>query len=110
MSNQPCPLSHRAGAKHVNFLSGFPNSYVTAQHVFSHRLDVTSQRLGLLGMNVDAMREILSIDAWAEWIRSQDTAWLFLLILALVVAVVAVWSSTLQPDNSRKPEKDKSGT
>lgn len=79
------------------------------QHVFSHRLDVASQRLGLLGMSEGAMREILSIDTWTEWIRSQDTAWLFLLILALVVAVVAVWSSNLQPDNSRKP-KDKAGT
>ncbi len=56
------------------------------------------------------MKGILDIDAWAEWFRSQDTAWLFLLILALVIAVVVVWSSTLRPDNTREPEDDESRT
>lgn len=45
-------------------------------------------------------------DAWAEWIRSLDTSWLFLLILTLVVAVVVVWSGSLQPDNTKEPQDD----
>ncbi len=64
----------------------------------------------LLRMNEGAMKGILDIDAWAEWIRCQDTAWLFLLILVLVIAVVVVWSSTLRPGNTRVPEKDKPRT
>ena len=45
-------------------------------------------------------------DAWAEWIRSLDAAWLFLLMLALVVAAVVVWSGSLQPDNTKEPQDD----
>ena len=41
------------------------------------------------------MKGFFDFDTWVEWIRSQDPAWLFLLILALVVAVVVVWSSSL---------------
>ena len=57
-------------------------------------------------MNEGAMKGLFDFDAWAGWIRSLDTAWLFLLILALVVAVVVVWSSSLRPDNTREPEED----
>ena len=56
------------------------------------------------------MKEIVDLDAWVAWIRSLDNAWLFLLILALVVAVVVVWSSSLQPDNAREPADDDSRT
>lgn len=80
------------------------------QHVFSHRHDATSQRVVLLDMNEGMIRAIFDIGTWVEWIRSQDTAWLFVLILALVVVVVAVWSSSLRPDNTRKPVKEKSET
>lgn len=52
------------------------------------------------------MKGILEFNAWAEWIRSLDATWLFLLILTLVVAVVVVWSSTLQPDNSGEQVDD----
>lgn len=56
------------------------------------------------------MKEILDFEAWTEWIRSLDNAWLFLLVLALVVAVVMVWSSTLRPDNTKEPSDEDSGT
>lgn len=62
------------------------------------------------GMYKVEMRGFLDIDAWVEWIRSQDTAWLFLLILALVVAVVTVWSSTLRADHTGKRADDDTGT
>ena len=52
------------------------------------------------------MKGILEFSAWAEWIRLLDEAWLFLLILTLVVAVVVVWSSTLQPDNTSEQVDD----
>jgi hypothetical protein len=52
------------------------------------------------------MNWIFDFDAWAEWIRSQDAAWLFLLILGLVIAVMAVWSSSLRPDGTREQGKD----
>ena len=44
------------------------------------------------------------LDTWVEWIRSQDAAWLFLLILGLVIAVVVVWSSSLRTDRARDPD------
>ena len=56
------------------------------------------------------MNGLFNFDAWAEWMRSLDTAGLFLLILVLVVAVVVVWSSSLRPDNTKQPEDDESRT
>jgi hypothetical protein len=49
-------------------------------------------------------------DAWIAWLRSLDTAWVFLLILALVVAVFVVWSSSLRPDNVGNAEDRESRT
>lgn len=48
------------------------------------------------------MKGLLDFDAWAEWIRSLDAAWLFLLILAFVIAVVGFWSRSLRPDKRRE--------
>jgi len=56
------------------------------------------------------MKEIINFGAWTEWIRSQDAAWLFMLVLVLVIAVVVVWSSTLRPDNTRERSDDDSTT
>ena len=56
------------------------------------------------------MKGILDFEAWAEWIRSQDAAWLFMLVLVLVIAVVVVWSGTLRPDSTREPSDDDSRT
>jgi hypothetical protein len=52
------------------------------------------------------MKGLPDLDAWTEWIRSLDSAWLFLLILALVVAVVVGWSSSLRRHSTRGPEED----
>jgi heme A synthase len=57
-------------------------------------------------MHGGALKGFFDFDAWAEWIHSLDTAWLFVLILALVVAVVVRWSTSLQPDITREPEED----
>jgi hypothetical protein len=57
-------------------------------------------------MHGGALKAILDFNGWAEWIRSLDSAWLYLLILALVVTVVVLWSSSLRPDNTRASEKD----
>ena len=52
------------------------------------------------------MKGLFDFDAWAEWIRSLDAAWLFLLILALVIGVVRFWSRSLRPDKIRELEDD----
>ncbi len=52
------------------------------------------------------MKGLFDFDAWAEWIRSLDTAWLFLLILGLVVAVVVVWSSSIRPLDSKTEDAE----
>ena len=52
------------------------------------------------------MNGFLDFGAWAEWIRSLDTAWLFVLILALVIAVVGFWSRSLRPNTIRESEDD----
>jgi len=101
---------HLPGGKHVNFLSGFPNSHRAARNVFCHRRNVTIQRLVIFGVNEDVMHGIFDFAAWTEWIRTQDSAWLFLLILVLVIAVVVVWSSTLRANNTREQEDDESRT
>ena len=110
MSGRPCLDIHLPGAKHVYFLSGLPNSHRAARNVFSHRRNVTMQRLALFGVGGGVVRGLFDFDAGAEWIRSLDTAWLFLLILVLVVAVVVVWSSSLRPDNTKQQEEDESRT
>jgi hypothetical protein len=53
------------------------------------------------------MNWIVDFTAFTEWIPSQDAAWLFLLILGLVLAVMVVWSRSLRPDNTRDPEQDR---
>jgi hypothetical protein len=51
---------------------------------------------------------LLDFDAWAEWIRSLDAAWLFLLILASVIAVVGLWSRTLRLNKTGDSEENRS--
>jgi hypothetical protein len=43
---------------------------------------------------------MLDVEGWAEWLRSLDTAWLYLLILAVVVVAFGLWSRGLK---SRDP-------
>lgn len=50
------------------------------------------------------MRGIADFGLWIDWIRSWDTAWIFLLILAVVVAAFGAWSRTLA---SRNPADSK---
>lgn len=52
------------------------------------------------------MNRIFEFDAWIEWIYSHKGAWLFLLILGLVIMVVIVWSGGLRSDGTRKREDD----
>ncbi len=49
---------------------------------------------------------MLDFEAWVAWIRSLDTAWLFLLILLFVVAVVGLWSRSLNSDKTRDSQYD----
>ncbi len=56
------------------------------------------------------MRELLDFNAWAEWIRSLDAAWLFLLIMAFVIVVVGLWSRSLRTDKSGETRQDRSGS
>lgn len=56
------------------------------------------------------MNGILDFGTWGEWVLSLDAAGLFLLILALVVAVVVVWSSSLQPDKTNEHDDDELNT
>jgi hypothetical protein len=53
------------------------------------------------------MTSIFDFDTWAEWFQTLDSAWLFLLIMALVVAVIRFWSKSLWPDQSDPPIEDK---
>ena len=53
------------------------------------------------------MKWFLVFDAWAEWIRSVDAAWLFLLILASVIAVVGFWSRSLRMHKTKHSEDDR---
>jgi len=61
-----------------------------------------------VGIHEGAVKWFLDFDAWAEWIRSLDAAWLFLLILASVIAVVGFWSRSLRLDKTRHSEEDRS--
>jgi hypothetical protein len=56
------------------------------------------------------MRGIPGFDALAAWVRSLDSAWLFLVILALVVAVIVIWSSSLRSDDAKERKEDESRT
>jgi hypothetical protein len=44
---------------------------------------------------------MFDLEAWAGWLRSFDSAWLFLLILVVVVAAVGLWSKSLRSDKDR---------
>ena len=52
------------------------------------------------------VREMPDFDAWLAWLRSLDTAWLFLLIQPFVLAVVVLWSGSLNSDKTRKSGYD----
>ncbi len=58
------------------------------------------------GMHKGAMKGLVDFGAWTEWLRSLDAAWLFLLILALVIAVVGLWSKSLRPDKTRESAEE----
>jgi hypothetical protein len=60
----------------------------------------------LRGARGPAVRMIIDFEAWVEWIRSLDAAWLFLLILPLVVVVVGLWSTSLKSDKSSESQYD----
>ncbi|HKA43215.1 MAG TPA: hypothetical protein VKF40_14600 [Burkholderiales bacterium] len=53
------------------------------------------------------MRWFSEFDVWVDWIRSVDGAWLFLLILAFVIAVVGFWSRSLRMNAGRHSEKER---
>ena len=44
------------------------------------------------------VRGMAEFEAWARWLRSLDPAWMFLVILLIVVAVVGLWSRSLKSD------------
>jgi hypothetical protein len=56
------------------------------------------------------MKGIPVLDALSAWVRSLDSAWLFLVILALVVAVIVIWSSSLRSDDAKARKEDESRT
>ena len=58
-------------------------------------------------MQEGAVRWFSEINAWFEWTRSLDAGWLFLLILAFVIAVVGFWSRSLRMHTGRHSEKDR---
>ena len=49
-------------------------------------------------MQTGTMDALLDFSAWAGWIRSLNAGWLFVLILAVVIIVVALWSRGLKSD------------
>ena len=44
------------------------------------------------------VRGMAEFEAWARWLRSLDPAWMFLVVLLIVVAVVGLWSRSLKSD------------
>lgn len=52
------------------------------------------------------MNGIVDIDLWIEWIRSVDTAWLFLLILPVVVVAFGWWSKGFKSRDPADPQSD----
>ena len=55
-----------------------------------------------------AVTGLLDLEAWVEWIHSLDSAWLFLVILAFVLAAVGLWSRSLRLDSPGDSEEDRS--
>jgi hypothetical protein len=51
-----------------------------------------------------ATLEFFDLDAWFQWFRSFDPAFLFLLILPFAVAAVGLWSETLRSARERRRE------
>lgn len=84
----------------------FANSQSAAPTLFCHRHEFTRQLLVLLGVQGNPMRAVFDFSAWAEWIRSLDHAWLFVLILAFVIVVVRWWSRGLKSDKTRESKYD----
>lgn len=52
---------------------------------------------------------MVDLAAWAAWLGSLDNAWLFVVVLGVVIGVVVVWSSTLHSDNRGKSVDDEFG-
>jgi hypothetical protein len=74
---------------------------------FGERVDHTAVvRSSWRGTQGATVTEMLDFEAWVAWIRSLDTAWLFLLILLFVVAVVGLWSRSLNSDKTRDSQYD----
>ena len=51
-----------------------------------------------------ATLEFFDLDAWFQWFRSFDPAFLFLLILPFAVAAVGLWSETLRSTRDKRKE------
>ncbi len=62
--------------------------------------------LSFQGMRTDLIRETFDAQAWADWLRSLDASFLFLLILPFVVAIVGFWSDSLRLRRARKTSTD----
>ena len=57
-------------------------------------------------MGSATVRGMLELEAWARWLRSLDPAWMFLVILLIVVAVVGLWSRSLKSDKDAGARHD----
>ena len=55
------------------------------------------------GLNRETL-EFFDLDAWLQWLRSLDPAFLFLLILPFAVAAVGLWSETLRSAREKRRE------
>jgi hypothetical protein len=53
-----------------------------------------------------SLAEAFDFSAWADWFAGLDRAFLFLLILPFVVAVVGLWAQRFQGDRQIHPEGD----
>jgi hypothetical protein len=53
------------------------------------------------------VNSIIDFNALNDWFRTLDAAWLFLMILALVVVVVGFWSRSLRSDRSSDADQDR---
>ena len=60
----------------------------------------------MLPVQGSTMRAMLDFNAWAEWFRALDAAWLFVPILAFVIVVVRWWSRGLKSDKTRESKSD----
>ncbi len=52
------------------------------------------------------MKGLFEFDIWNRWFHQLEAAWLFLLILALVIVVVGFWSRSLRHDKNTDLEKE----